>query len=298
MGTSWRMKELMMLNSRILFIASVAFVSHAASAQFDTASLSEAIVTATTVVDEGAGPVQVHNGGTFSPIYPFFALSPSSSQGGMFGTAAADAFISVMFAPTRIVASGSVNSDTDGFGEKGGAATASAVSSMVVRFSISEPHRWRFNTGSLNGVHAGGSVSLYIIGPPPPGVTAERSAPTFYFDSISNPDFSEESGEIGPATYQFSAEISTYTNSDDGFGGLFGGASFDFDFEILPLAPPDCPGDADGNGEVNFADITNVLTNFGADYSSGTGPGDADRNGVVNFADITNVLTNFGAVCR
>lgn len=61
--------------------------------------------------------------------------------------------------------------------------------------------------------------------------------------------------------------------------------------------PPACPGDADGNGTVNFADITNVLTNFGMDYTPGTGPGDADHNGPVNFADITNVLTNFGLPC-
>ncbi|MBL8745203.1 MAG: hypothetical protein JNK58_02485 [Phycisphaerae bacterium] len=62
-------------------------------------------------------------------------------------------------------------------------------------------------------------------------------------------------------------------------------------------APPPCPGDADGNGSVNFADITNVLANFGANYGMSTGPGDADHNGLVNFADITAVLANFGIPC-
>lgn len=61
--------------------------------------------------------------------------------------------------------------------------------------------------------------------------------------------------------------------------------------------PPPCPGDADASGAVNFADITSVLTFFGADYSPGTGEGDADHNGPVNFADITAVLTNFGLPC-
>jgi hypothetical protein len=62
-------------------------------------------------------------------------------------------------------------------------------------------------------------------------------------------------------------------------------------------APVPCPGDADGNGMVNFADITNVLANFNNVYPSGDGPGDANHNGVVNFADVTAVLANFGAPC-
>ncbi len=74
----------------------------------------------------------------------------------------------------------------------------------------------------------------------------------------------------------------------------------DFDdvrLDATPI-PPACPGDADGDGEVNFADITNVLANFGETYLPGTtGPGDADGNGTVEFADITNVLANFSLLC-
>lgn len=68
---------------------------------------------------------------------------------------------------------------------------------------------------------------------------------------------------------------------------------------ILTLAapPPPCLGDADGNGVVNFGDVTSVLANFGNVYPSGDGPGDANHNGVVNFADVTAVLANFGIVC-
>jgi hypothetical protein len=63
-------------------------------------------------------------------------------------------------------------------------------------------------------------------------------------------------------------------------------------------APPNCPGDANGNGTVSFSDITSVLANYGAAYG-GTigGPGDADRSGVVEFADITSVLANYNIVC-
>lgn len=57
--------------------------------------------------------------------------------------------------------------------------------------------------------------------------------------------------------------------------------------------PPACPGDATGDGSVDFADITAVLTNW-----EGPGPaGDADHDGDVEFADITAVLTSFAVAC-
>lgn len=64
-----------------------------------------------------------------------------------------------------------------------------------------------------------------------------------------------------------------------------------------PVVAPPCFGDADGNGTINFADITSVLANFGMNYGGGTGPGDADLDGMVNFADVTSVLANFGMTC-
>lgn len=57
-----------------------------------------------------------------------------------------------------------------------------------------------------------------------------------------------------------------------------------------------CAGDADGNGVVNFADITNVLTNWGG--GGGCLPlGDANASGTIDFNDITAVITNWGASC-
>lgn len=66
--------------------------------------------------------------------------------------------------------------------------------------------------------------------------------------------------------------------------------------EIESVPPPLCNGDADGDQDRDFADITAVLAAFGATYSS-TGPGDANHNGVVNFADVTEVLATFGTPC-
>lgn len=273
----------------VLSCATVSALSAPAVAQFDTASVSESNVFAETSLDTGLGPNFDFDGGLLSPAYPTVSRVHSSSQSGKLGSTTGEASQSADVTPTRLVGSGSVNTDTDGFGELGGEATASAVSSMFIRFTITQPHRWTFHYGSVTGTHAGGSVSLYPTGGKSPAV--------FFFDSIFMPFFDGETGEIPAGTYDFTAEVSAYTFSGDGFGGLFAGASVDFDFELQPLTPPACPGDADGNNSVNFADITSVLTNFGTDYSPGTGEGDADHNGPVNFADITSVLTNFGSAC-
>jgi uncharacterized membrane protein len=65
---------------------------------------------------------------------------------------------------------------------------------------------------------------------------------------------------------------------------------------IIHITPPPCAGDADGNGVIEFADITAVLANFG-NTGAPFAPGDADGSTVVNFADITTVLASFGTAC-
>ncbi len=54
------------------------------------------------------------------------------------------------------------------------------------------------------------------------------------------------------------------------------------------------PGDLNGDGVVNFADLNIILSNFGASGAPGI-PGDANNDGLVNFADLNIVLSNFGA---
>ncbi len=58
-----------------------------------------------------------------------------------------------------------------------------------------------------------------------------------------------------------------------------------------------CRADVDGDGIVAFADVTNVLANFGRAYPTGHGPGDANGTGFVTFADITQVLAEYGTAC-
>ncbi|HBS29006.1 MAG TPA: hypothetical protein DEB06_06050 [Phycisphaerales bacterium] len=76
-----------------------------------------------------------------------------------------------------------------------------------------------------------------------------------------------------------------------------GGVHFDDVSVAISSAPEPCPGDADGNGVVDFDDITSVLSNWLVDYTPGTGPGDADASGIVDFDDITSILSNWLDAC-
>lgn len=66
---------------------------------------------------------------------------------------------------------------------------------------------------------------------------------------------------------------------------------------FINAPPPVCAGDADGNGVVDFGDVTSVLVNYGQ-VGEPHGPGDADGSGVVNFADVTTVLATWGNECQ
>lgn len=63
--------------------------------------------------------------------------------------------------------------------------------------------------------------------------------------------------------------------------------------ETVLLAPPPCIGDANGDGTIDFADITGILIFWGTPGP----PGDANHDGEVNFTDITTVLTRWGLPC-
>lgn len=56
-------------------------------------------------------------------------------------------------------------------------------------------------------------------------------------------------------------------------------------------------GDATADGDVDFADITAVLSNWNTQPGP-WGPGDANGDGVVNFSDITAVNSNMGFACQ
>ncbi|MFM7259153.1 MAG: dockerin type I domain-containing protein, partial [bacterium] len=63
------------------------------------------------------------------------------------------------------------------------------------------------------------------------------------------------------------------------------------DIVIVPEAPA-CPGDVDGDGDVDAADLSGILIAWG---SAGGGRADVNRDGQVNAADLSLLLVNWGA---
>jgi hypothetical protein len=63
-----------------------------------------------------------------------------------------------------------------------------------------------------------------------------------------------------------------------------------------PLAH--CPGDTNADRDVDFGDITTILSRFGYTYTFPYGPGDSDGSHTVDFIDITTTLANWQLPCN
>jgi hypothetical protein len=83
-----------------------------------------------------------------------------------------------------------------------------------------------------------------------------------------------------------------FVASDLGDGSLVEAAIDDVRVFGVFCEDAQCPGDANGDGSVDLADLNAVLGNFG-----GTGIGDVDNDGAVNLADLNLVLAAFGSTC-
>lgn len=76
-------------------------------------------------------------------------------------------------------------------------------------------------------------------------------------------------------------------------GGWFGSTGSG----IMTIAcTPTCPGDANGDGVVNLADIALITTNWTAAVPPGTS-GDLSGNGVIGLEDLAIVIQNWGTSC-
>jgi len=84
-----------------------------------------------------------------------------------------------------------------------------------------------------------------------------------------------------------------FVASDLGDGSVVEAGIDDVRVFGVSCADADCPGDANGDGSVDLADLNAVLGNFG-----GSGLGDVDNDGSVDLADLNIVLGNFGLTCR
>jgi len=58
-----------------------------------------------------------------------------------------------------------------------------------------------------------------------------------------------------------------------------------------------CPGDLNGDGEIDLSDLSIVLSNYGTLSGAGPEDGDLDGNGTVDLADLAIFLPLFGTSC-
>jgi hypothetical protein len=117
---------------------------------------------------------------------------------------------------------------------------------------------------------------------------------------------SGDSLEVSPGVFRTVISVSCWTGFSPDAGRLSGindAGQIAFSCSLvgggtalfIAQLPNPCPGDSNGDGVVNFADLNAVLSQFGQ-----IGPGlsgDLNGDGVVNFGDLNLVLAAFGQPC-
>ncbi|MDX2115173.1 MAG: endonuclease [Planctomycetota bacterium] len=147
-------------------------------------------------------------------------------------------------------------------------------------------HNWGFGaTGALMDVDIvsplGGGFD--VLGVPTSGVGGTPATLTLRFDTGATPGF-------------YSQTFTIETSDEDIPGETTSQVTVTWNVTLVAPPPPNCPGDANGDGLVNFTDVTAVLGAWQQTGEPGL-TGDANDDGVVNFADITSVLERWNAVC-
>ena len=70
------------------------------------------------------------------------------------------------------------------------------------------------------------------------------------------------------------------------------------DVEIwgVDLSAP-CPGDLDGDGDVDLSDLAQLLSNYGMTSGAAYEDGDMDGDGDVDLSDLAALLAVYGTSC-
>jgi len=192
--------------------------------------------------------------------------------------------------------------------------------------------RNRFNSTSINQIvpfrNARGCLTPDVL-PPPPGDFAILLPADGAQITITNPllDWAPSPGAIayrvewsdnpaltGASIFQVGvSQLQTSNNTFqrgqtyywsvtavDQYGQQTNSSPQIASFTVLddnPPPPPACPGDANSDQQVNGADLSILLSQFGSTVTPGTGA-DFNGDGLVNGADLSTFLALFGTSCN
>ena len=60
---------------------------------------------------------------------------------------------------------------------------------------------------------------------------------------------------------------------------------------------PACPGDLDGDGDVDLSDLAQLLSNYGMTSGAVYEDGDLNGDGDVDLSDLAELLSHYGTTC-
>lgn len=86
---------------------------------------------------------------------------------------------------------------------------------------------------------------------------------------------------------------------NDNLGGADSGGGYTINLtgaSYLTGQPP-CPGDVDGDRDVDLQDLATLLSNFGRTDSPPSTAGNLDNDSDVDLQDLATLLSNFGTIC-
>jgi len=126
-----------------------------------------------------------------------------------------------------------------------------------------------------------GWVNAEIVGPDGPDTSGGWFYHEFRVSDVASPT----------STVQF-----RFVASDLGTGSIVEAALDDFSILVVECGAAPCPGDLDGDRDIDLEDLSVLLANFGtggATYEDG----DLDGNGTVDLGDLSQILAVYGSTC-